>query len=75
MRKCIYCGEEISHDSVIDFCEKCGREVFGEKMLNAIIENMSRAREKGNLYQGLVGQGSEEELNKNTESDSNNFSI
>jgi len=73
MRKCIYCGEEISHDSVIDFCERCGKGVFGEKMLKAIIENMSKAREKGNLYQGLIGQDSKEDLDKNASS-SDSFS-
>ena len=49
MRKCLYCKGEISSDSVIDFCEKCGAGVFGEKMLHAIIKNMQDARDKGDL--------------------------
>jgi len=49
MRKCIYCGEEVDDESVIDFCSKCGKEVWGEKMFNAIVQNMEDARERGDL--------------------------
>jgi len=54
MKRCLYCKKDISEDSVIDFCEKCGVGVFGEKMLRAIIDNMNKAREKGDLYQGIM---------------------
>ncbi len=50
MRKCIYCGKEVHEDSVIDFCEKCGKRVWGDRMFNAIVENMERARDNGDLY-------------------------
>jgi uncharacterized UBP type Zn finger protein len=56
MKKCLYCRKEIEDKSVIDFCEECGRGVFGDKMLKAIIENMTKAREKGDLYQGIISQ-------------------
>ena len=49
VKKCIYCGESISKESVIDFCEKCGKSVWGEKMFNTIVKNMEEARDKGDL--------------------------
>ena len=49
MKKCIYCGKELNDDSLVDFCEECGKNAWGEKMYNAIIENMKREKEKGNL--------------------------
>ena len=67
MKKCIYCKKEISDDSVIDFCENCGKRVFGDKMFDTIVKNMQNARDKGDLYQGTIGlQGTkvEDELKK-----------
>jgi len=49
MRKCIYCKGEVSEDSVIDFCERCGKGVWGKKMFDTIVKNMEEAREKGDL--------------------------
>jgi hypothetical protein len=48
-KKCIYCGKEVHQDSVIDFCEKCGVSVWGQKMFDTIVKNMEEAREKGDL--------------------------
>jgi len=48
-RKCIYCKVEISEDSVIDFCARCGRGVWGDKMFETIVKNMEEARDKGDL--------------------------
>ena len=49
VKKCIYCGCEVSEGSVIDFCHKCGHGVFGEKMFSAIVQNMEKARDNGDL--------------------------
>jgi len=49
MKKCIYCKSDISSESVIDFCEKCGTGVWGEKMFKTILQNMEDARDRGDL--------------------------
>ena len=52
MKKCIYCKCAIPDESVIDFCERCGKGVFGEKMFSAIVSNMQEAEKRGDLHQG-----------------------
>ena len=62
MKKCIYCGSEIDDSCVIDFCERCGIQTFGKKMFDAIVENMTRARDDGNLCHNMrVGDFQETE--------------
>ncbi len=56
VKKCIYCGSEIPNESVIDFCEKCGKNVWGEKMFNTIVENMNNAKENGDLCHNRVDE-------------------
>ncbi len=48
-KKCLYCQIELPDESVIDFCEKCGKRVWGDKMFNAIVQNMENARSNGDL--------------------------
>ena len=48
----MYCKCDVDETSVIDFCERCGKGVFGEKMFNAIIQNMREANNRGDLEQG-----------------------
>ena len=55
-KKCIYCSAEIPDESVIDFCEKCGKNVWGEKMFNTIVENMNNAKENGDLCHNRVDE-------------------
>jgi len=49
VKKCIYCKQDISNESVIDFCEKCGVGVWGKKMFDAILTGMLDAQSKGDL--------------------------
>ncbi len=49
-KKCIYCGKEITEERVVDFCDRCGVGIWGEKMFKTIIQSMEDARDKGNLY-------------------------
>ncbi len=54
MKKCIYCKCDIADESVIDFCERCGKGVFGDKMFQAIVQNMQEAEQRGDLDQGSI---------------------
>jgi len=74
MKKCLYCGCELEDESIIDFCEKCGKRAFGEKMLKAIIKNMKNAERKGDLYQGIIGENTKKSENaQDLKIDTNSF--
>ncbi|MBW6442700.1 hypothetical protein K0A97_02860 [Patescibacteria group bacterium] len=70
-KKCIYCGAEISEECVVDFCSKCGKSVWGEKMFNTIIKNMEDARSKGDLVSTNLLETPKKQVS--TEVESENF--
>ena len=49
VKKCVYCRTDINDNRSLDVCDKCGVGVWGERMFNAIIQNMDEARDKGDL--------------------------
>lgn len=49
MKRCLYCNAEMFDDSIVDFCETCGKKVWGDKMFNAIVKNMEEAKKKGDI--------------------------
>lgn len=49
IKKCIYCKTDIDDGRSLDICNRCGVGVWGEKMFNAILQNMEDAKEKGDL--------------------------
>jgi len=55
-KKCIYCKSDIDESSVIDFCQRCGIGVWGEKMFKTIVDSMEKSRSDGDLFQGSVGE-------------------
>ncbi len=53
MKKCVYCNCYLSNESLIDFCETCGKRSFGDKIFHTIIQNMREANIRGDLEQGI----------------------
>ncbi len=53
--KCGFCKTPLEDGQVFEVCETCGIGVWGKKMFVAIKSNMSKAKIKGDLYQGSVG--------------------
>lgn len=57
MKRCVYCGGEVSANSAIDVCDRCGVGVWGEKMFQAIKDNMQSAQENDDLVSTNMNPG------------------
>jgi len=42
-KRCVYCKSDIYDDRSLDVCNNCGLKVWGERMFNAILQNMDNA--------------------------------
>ena len=64
MGRCVYCKGGIEDDRAVDVCDSCGRKVWGDKMFQAIKNNMGSAKQKGDLEQGSINASASPKIGK-----------
>jgi hypothetical protein len=68
VKRCIYCNVEIDQGSVVDMCKSCMYKVWGPSMAQAIVDNMEKEKEKGNMELGRVSESGPARVHKRRES-------
>ncbi len=54
VKKCGFCKRALEDSEAFEVCKVCGIGIWGEKMFEAIRNNMNGAQVKGDLFQGSV---------------------
>lgn len=67
VKKCFYCSCEIADQTVVDMCTRCMHGIWGEKMSQAILDNMTKEKESGNLELGRVSEAAQEKKEEQME--------
>jgi hypothetical protein len=56
VKKCGFCKAGIPEDQAFEVCARCGHGIWGDKMYEAIKNNMQDSQKKGDLFQGSVSE-------------------